>query len=754
MWRRLVLRHIYRLSLALLFISASYEAKAFGFNQEKPVLYYADSQTYDRELGILILKGHVEFKHLTTTLQADYVTYNEQADLVTASGHVRIIEECGDTYFAEYMELTGDLKEGIALELRALLEDDSKLAALEGRKFEDRQELEQAVYTPCKTCGGKRPTWQLNAKKAIKNDISKNLHFTDTQLRILDTPVLYLPYASQPFVRKSGFMIPQPRFTSDSDIGFVAEVPYYLVLSEDKDMTLRPAYLTGQKNPFLSGDYRHAFWNGMFRLEGSITRYTNFSHNLSNQQGTSYSLPSCRGHVFAKGAMDLNSVWRTRGEGGYVSDKSYFRKYVFARWQSLPVLTSKAIIEGFLNQRDYAAGNVEYFQGLRGTDIQSRIAAPLPFFEYKAFSDIDSLGGRFDFDANFLNIFRPKDINMQRGIGQITWERPWVILSGQVFKVFGSLRGDLYGVENGNASLFTPQRKSGGGRFYPQAGLKWNWPFLSDFCAHQHVVVQPIVQIIGAPTTAIGLASQKVPDIDSFAFIFNDVNIFSPDRFPGYDLIETGSRLTYGAEAMTTGKYLGDMNFFLGQNYALSSNYNYISDLQGLRQGASDYVGRLEAVPWKWLMVIYRMRFAQQNFSPIVSEVQSSLGPPLANLTGTYVFLNKNTRILEKKNFNQLNITFSSKFTKYLTFKATLLQNLEPKRTGGGSLIRAAGLTYTDDCFTLGLTVQRQYFVAGDLRPQTLYLLTLGFKNVGDFPVLAFDVDKGLFGGKRNRSIE
>jgi lipopolysaccharide assembly outer membrane protein LptD (OstA) len=146
-------------------------------NENQPVLYYADSQTYDRELGILILKGHVEFEQQSSILEADYVTYNENTNIVTASGNVRIRQPGGDINFAEYVELTGDMKEGIVLSLRTLLEDNSKIAALEGRKFEDREELDQAVYTPCEFCGDKPPTWQINARRAVKDNANKNIHF-------------------------------------------------------------------------------------------------------------------------------------------------------------------------------------------------------------------------------------------------------------------------------------------------------------------------------------------------------------------------------------------------------------------------------------------------------------------------------------------------------------------------------------------------------------------------------------------------
>ncbi len=748
---------LFYLLVSCLLITPLFGLKNISIDENKPVLYYADSQTYDRELGILILKGHVEFNYEGTTLEADYVTYNEQADLITASGHVRMREAEGDIYWGEYMELTGDMKEGILLGLRALLEDDSKLAALESRKFEDREEFDQAVYTPCKLCGDKPPTWQLNAKRAIKDEVSNDIHFTDAQLRILDTPLFYLPYATQPLERRTGFLIPQPRYSSD--LGFITEVPYYIALSRDKDLTLTPAYLANQ-GPYLSGNYRQAFGNGFYKLEGSITKYTQSIQAKKAAAALLYTIPNYRGHAFGKGAFNLTDIWRVKGEGGWVSDKTYFRKYGVQRWQSSPTLMSKGVLEGFINPRDYASATALYFQGLRTTDNQDYIPIALPLVDYQAYSDVDPLGGRFTFDGNLLNLSRSKGTYMQRAIGDIGWQRPWTLPIGQVFTVFGSTRGDLYNVTNSPPLLTTQSKlnvtnssplvippKKGGARFFPQAGANWAWPFVTNTWKKQSIIVQPIGQLIGAPAQEIGIAANRIPNIDSIDFTFNDLNLFSADRYPGYDLIDTGSRAVYGGQVLTTGKLLGDVGLFLGQNYSFARKNNAIDTIQGLRNGFSDYIGRLEASPWKDLTVNYRFRLEEKSFSPLVSEVGGAIGPSIAKLSGTYVLINKKARLVAQRNFDQINLTFSSQFTKTLTFTAMLLQDLNPKKGEDGALSRGIGLTYRDDCFTFGVSIQRQYFVARDLKPETLLLVSIGFKNIGDFS-LPYNPDQDLFEGR------
>lgn len=751
-------------------------------NESQPVLYYAESQTYDRDLGILILKGNVEFSHQGQVLEADYVTYNENTDRITASGNVRLRQPDGEVDFAEYVELTGNMKEGILLQLRTLLKDDSKLAALEGRKFEDRQELDKAVYTPCELCGDYFPTWQVNARRAVKDDANKDIIFTDAQFRLLDVPLFYFPYITQPLERRSGLLIPRPDYSSD--FGGILQIPYYFALSEDKDLTLTPVFFTKQ-HPLLIGEYRQAFGNGTLNVEGSITSYHKSPKDkqkekkeraLRQAEGkSSFSIPETRGHIYGDLRLNLNEIWRFKAEGGYVSDKTYFRKYKFSGWRTQNALTSRAILEGFLNQRDYAALKVYHFQGLRvNTDHQSRISAPLPIAEYSAYSATDPWGGRFKFDGNLLNLFRDKGINMQRAIGGVQWQRPWYTPQGQVFTFFASTRGDLYKVEHShNIDRREARIRSrrghrlhdmhGGARFFPQTGLDWRWPFIHSSCG-QSVIIEPLAQFIGAPSHPIGASNRKIPNEDSRVFVFNDANLFSPDRFGGYDRIDRGTRVVYGGEVLTTGALFGDMEAFFGQSYSLSDPQNK-RIFQGLRHYASDYVGRIEAMPYEWLSLNYRFRLDKKTLKSRVAEVGGSIGPAIAKFSGTYVFVHRRSYIeddlffnrLKRRNLNQMNLTASSQFVKHWTIAANVIKNFEKirnensigsGRNHNGILSKGVGLEYEDSCFKLGLSLTRQYYRSADLRPATIALVTLWLKNVGEH-TFSFNVDGGLFGNRK-----
>src|SRR3546814_2107628 len=82
--------------------------------------------TYDETNGLVVAAGNVEISQSDRVLLADKVTYDINADVVTAEGNVTLIQPGGDTVSAEFVELTGDLKEGFIRDIRVLLADNTR----------------------------------------------------------------------------------------------------------------------------------------------------------------------------------------------------------------------------------------------------------------------------------------------------------------------------------------------------------------------------------------------------------------------------------------------------------------------------------------------------------------------------------------------------------------------------------------------------------------------------------------------------
>jgi LPS-assembly protein len=81
---------------------------------------------------------------------ADRIVYDRKADVATATGNVAILESNGSVFFFESIQVSGDLKEGLAQEVRVLLSDKSRLASRVFRRVPGGvSELYSAVYTAC-----------------------------------------------------------------------------------------------------------------------------------------------------------------------------------------------------------------------------------------------------------------------------------------------------------------------------------------------------------------------------------------------------------------------------------------------------------------------------------------------------------------------------------------------------------------------------------------------------------------------------
>src|SRR5690606_23261970 len=92
---------------------------------------------------VLILAREVRVE---PRLLADQVRFDQGKDQIEALGNIALIEPSGEVLYADRIVLSGDLRNGVASQLRARLQDDSLLASAEGRRIEGtRTEMDQVV---------------------------------------------------------------------------------------------------------------------------------------------------------------------------------------------------------------------------------------------------------------------------------------------------------------------------------------------------------------------------------------------------------------------------------------------------------------------------------------------------------------------------------------------------------------------------------------------------------------------------------
>ncbi len=674
----------------------------------EPFLFTADQVIHDRDLGVVKVTGNVEISRGQRILMADTVIYNEREDILSATGNVKFLQPSGDVIFGEFMELSGDFKDGTVRDIRILLSDSARLAASGARlSGGNRVEMRNAVYSPCNACARdpeQPPFWRIKAVKVVHDQVRKTIEYTDAWLELLGIPVLYTPYLSHPdptVKQQSGFLV--SRFGVSNNLGSAVSVPYHFAIAPNRDATLTPIF-TSKERLILGGEYRQLQSHGRLDLGGSV--------NYSSEN-------EFRGHVDSRGRFDLDQTWRWGFDLERASDDTYMRRFSFG---SDKVLTSRVFAEGF-RKRNYMSVSALSFQGLREADDPGETPIVLPMFEFSQVGEAGRLGARTSLDASVLALGRTRGTDTRRVSLGAGYRLPYISPRGEIYDLSLSLRGDLYHVSR--LERPGPKQDFSGfsGRLHPELVLNWRLPF-SRQSGFAEQVVEPLVSFAVSP---YGGNPDTIPNEDSSDLEFDDTNLFSANRFTGLDRVEGGPRVGYGLKWRIVGQGGGGSSVFLGQSYRLRKDDTFGKG-SGLEDNFSDIVGRLTVSPGKFLDLSYRTRIDKNDFSARRNEVRLVAGQPALNFSTNYVFFDRQ----EGSEFGgreEIQTNLRAQLTRFWRSDFTNLYDLD--EDGG---MRSLGLkfTYECECFDFSISFVRTVYRDRDIKPSDAIILRLIFKTLGD----------------------
>ncbi|HUB97291.1 MAG TPA: LPS assembly protein LptD [Stellaceae bacterium] len=709
-----------------------------------PVLVGADELQYDQDLGLTVAKGHVELDQGDQILLADAVTYNQRTDVVTATGHVALLQPSGDITFADYAELRDQLRDGFIKDIRILLSDQSRLAGNTARRVNGiRTEIKRAVYSPCELCAQdptKPPVWQIKAEEVVHDKDLEIVEYHDAVMEIDGIPVMYSPYFSHPdpsVKRASGFL--PPTFGYGNTLGAHVTIPYYWAIAPDKDATFRPM-LTSGAGVVLGGEYRQRFANGLMVNDGSIE--AGGGRESISASGFGPPTGDVRGDIMGTGEWDLNDDWRAGYDAQRESDQTYMLRYHFETPANY--LTSRLWAENF-GPNSYFNISSYGFQSLNPLYGDSTQPVVLPVADWTTTSAPDSLGGRWTFEANGLDLLHRTGPEERRVSGGAGWQVPFNGLIGDRFTFSVHMRADGYSADHVplTPNLVTVSNQYGATvslpsnegtvattayRAFPQAELKWNYP-LVRIAGGSSVVVEPIVAAIVGPN---GENPARIPNEDSQGFEFDEMSLFVPNRLPGYDRVDSGQRVDYGMHGEIRTTDYGDFESLIGESYRLQQNDVVFEPGSGLNDRLSDIVGRVAAIPNRFVDFVYRFRVSKSDFAAERQEASIEAGPD--SIKGSLSFISIQpvqglTSETSEPAGNQIAATLKAQLTQYWS---VALNDTKAIGNGGATINSGVAVTYRDDCLAVVGSIVQSGIQVGDVRPGVSVLLTVIFKNLGE----------------------
>lgn len=589
----------------------------------------ADEVIDDETTGVLTAKGSVDARYEDRSLRADSVIYDTNTGRVIASGNVVLIDGQGNAQYSDKIELSDELKSGIARDFTARFPEGGIAgAAYAVRRSDEGIDLYNAYYTACEPCAdsqekARKPTWRIRARKVTQDTEDKMIHYRDAVVEVLGVPIFYTPYIAHPdpsTERRSGWMMP---FGGRSGAyGVFYEQPYYFALSDYSELLVTPRVME-RVNPLLGATYRKRFHSGLLEIDGSLTYGEFFDNNgdpFSDDDVFLDPEESLRGeklrsHIFARGNFDLSEQWGWGFSLQNVTDDLYLDRYDidepddnFGLYDAgSRRLTQQIYLVGQGEDFRYSASTFGY-QSLRtrvtrgattptnitvSREDDSALPVILPKIELDHYLTDPIVGGRLHAFGDVTVLERAIGDDYARLSAGLDWSKTMIAPGGIEVKPFAQARFDKFTLESTQIDDRDFNRTTG------QVGVDARWTFVRPGENGVNLTLEPRVQVTqnfgdgkndqffyADGTDTVSLLQ------DSLSIDLDQTLLWSSNKSTGYDLWQEGLRADIGG---SFGADWGDnrASLFLGQSY-IRDFQEAFTDASGLSGDRSDLVGTLD----------------------------------------------------------------------------------------------------------------------------------------------------------------
>jgi LPS-assembly protein len=762
-------------------------AQSFTYNPRPPrptpptpkndgqMLVQAVEVDYDYNNSRVSAVGNVQMFYNGTSVEADRVIYDQKTKRLHAEGNIRMTDAEGKITYANIMDLSDDYRDGFVDSLRVDTADATRMAATRAdRSSGNYTVFENGVYTACAPCRDdpkKPPLWQVKGARIIHDQTDKMLYFENAQLEFFGVPMAYLPYFSTPdptVKRKTGFLM--PIYTTVSTYGFGVETPFYWAIAPDYDATFNPRF-TSRQGVLFQGEFRQRLVDGSYQIRAYGIDQLDPGAFVGQPGDRQF-----RGGVETKGQFALNDKWTWGWDGVLLSDYYFMSDYRLAQYKdplgSFLSLPTEAISQLYLTgvgNRSFFDARTIYYLSFSGN--QQNVPVIHPVIDYSNVINSPIFGGEFSYKTNFTSLTRETAVfdpittlantaslcttasadplartpsqcllrgmpgTYTRATVEAQWRKSFTDPYGEIWTPFAIVRADAINASISNqpgVSNFLPVGDTNALRVMPTVGLEYRYPFI-NVQPWGTTTIEPIAQVIIRPNEPY---AGKLPNEDAQSLVFDASNLFSVDKFSGYDRVEGGGRANVGVQATTQFDRGGAVKVLFGQSYQLFGLNSFaVADAtntgvdSGLQNAKSDYVGSVSYSPNRTYTFSVRSRMDQATWqiNRFEAEGRASFDRwSVSMIYGDYAaqpelgYLTRRQGILGSA---------SVKVASNWVVSGSARWDLEANKIN--QYIIGAG--YVDDCFVLAVNYVTAFTYSAGSTPPVLshaFMLQLGLRTI------------------------
>ena len=634
--------------------------------------------------NLIKLKGF-NYSAKTKILQTDKMELiDEESNIYKSNnaiidlGNVRLAAKDIQIYFAE-----GELGENARLKGSSLLSENNISI------------IKNGIFTSCKIrddC----PPWSLKSEEIKHDKIKKSINYKNSWLQFYDVPIFYFPkfFHPDPTVkRQSGFL--PPTLLTSSTSGSSINIPYYKVISENKDTTFTPRIYFN--NDFLiQNEYRQVEKNTNHISDLSLKKLgkSSKSHFFSNtkyvlQNNFDFSeielnLEKTSSDTYLKGE---NIISKTRKTNNQSLLNSYFK--FDASSEDLNIFAELATYEDLTKEKN--SDKFEYI---------------LPNFTIsKLLNSNTNSKGRLNYKISGSSQKKNTNVSESKLINDLNYE------SDFFFSKYGTISNYELEFKNTlkkgkNSSLYKNNTQS---ENFSTLYLNSSIPLKKNYKNYTGNL---------SPKIIAKYSPNKSENLSNLDRKINITNVFSNNRLGINDSLEGGKSLTIGFDYDLKTK---DNNDYLG--FSLGQIFRDVEDKKlplssKMQNKSSDVVGNFKFQPSNKFKINYD--FSLDNNLDAINHSKIDTQLSINNFVTSFDFLEENGDIGSdsylltdvKYNFNEKNsISYNTR------------RNRKIDLTEYYNLI----YEYKNDCMVAGIEYNKQYYQDRDLKPSEQIFFSLTF---------------------------
>ena len=577
------------------------------------------------------------------------------------------------------------------------IQNDPRLKARSFNSKNGISSINKGVFTTCKKTE-KCPAWQLSADNMTHNKKKKIIEYKNAWLQVYDLPVAYFPKFSHPdptVKRQSGFLTPGTR--DSNNLGLSFDIPYYYVISENKDLTFKPRFYLNDQT-ILQNEYRQVNKNN--------SHIVDFSVNSSNFFGGKN---QTKAHIFSnsKFNIDLNNFDYSNFEVNIerTSNDTYLKTYKL----DSPIIKNNSSLSSYLKfdtERDdlSVSTSLEVYENL-SKNKSDRYEFIYP--NYKVIKNINLKEKSYN-DLSFSSYGYQK--NYETNIFESTIINDLLLTSDT--KIFeGGLKYNYSGMlknVNLDAKNSTTYKNKFDQSLMSSIMLTGEYPLKKGGEIYESNII-PKLSIMYSPNKTKNMVNDdRRIDVN---------NVFSFNRIAANDTVEGGTSLTVGAEYKKTDK--NNYNELINLNLATVIRQKENDDLSirsSIGKKTSDIFGSIKVKPNKNFSLNYNFaidnNMNKSNYDGINTKFSVN------NFVTSFEYLDDKNKINEKSyisNETNLNLNESN----------SVGFNIRKNKKTNATEFYDLFYSYTNDCLVASVKFNKEYYTDSDLKPEKQILLSL-----------------------------